>query len=261
MTTEQVRFDDGATYEKFMGVWSQAAGTHFLDWLAPRPGLRWLDVGCGNGAFTELIATRCAPTSIHAIDPSEAQLRYARTRPLARIAQFSEADAMVLPFENDMFDAAVMPLVIFFVPDPGRGLAEMARVVRSRGVVSAYAWDINGGGFPYQTLINAKLDLGMATFALPSPEASRLEVLRYLWKSAGLSGIETTVITVQRTFMDFDDYWSTVVGGPKAGTRTTQLTASQSEELRTKVRADLPVDADGGITCTAWANAVKGTVP
>ncbi len=57
MPTSEIRFDDGSAYERFMGKWSRLAGETFLDWLAPRAGLRWLDVGCGNGAFTEMIAS------------------------------------------------------------------------------------------------------------------------------------------------------------------------------------------------------------
>jgi len=41
-------------------VWSRSAGQIFLDWLAPKPGLSWVDVGCGNSAFTELLFERCA---------------------------------------------------------------------------------------------------------------------------------------------------------------------------------------------------------
>src|ERR1044071_2918110 len=112
-----------------MGKWSQLAGDAFLDWLAPKSGLRWLDVGCGNGAFTEMIVERCAPASVWGIDPSEGQLAYARTRPAARVAQVRQGDGMALPFGEDEFDVAVMPLVIFFVPEPAKGVAEMARVV------------------------------------------------------------------------------------------------------------------------------------
>ena len=54
MTERQIRFDDGASYERMMGVWSKLAGNVFLDWLKPGSGLRWVDVGCGNGAFSEL---------------------------------------------------------------------------------------------------------------------------------------------------------------------------------------------------------------
>jgi 2-polyprenyl-3-methyl-5-hydroxy-6-metoxy-1,4-benzoquinol methylase len=99
MTDQPIRFDDGAAYERYMGKWSQLVGETFLDWLAPKPGLRWLDVGCGNGAFTEMLVERCAPASVHGIDPSEGQLAFARTRPASRVAQFAQSDAMALPFQ------------------------------------------------------------------------------------------------------------------------------------------------------------------
>ena len=146
MAEQQIRFDDGAAYERMMGIWSRFAGDIFLDWLAPRPGLRWIDIGCGNGAFTELLVERCAPAEVQGIDPSEGQLAFARTRPAARVAEFRQGDAMALPFSDGRFDAAVMALVIFFVPDPPKGVAEMARVVCPGGTVATYAWDMLGGG-------------------------------------------------------------------------------------------------------------------
>ena len=117
MVATQIRFDDGAAYERYMGIWSQFAGEAFLDWLAAPAGLRWLDVGCGNGAFTELIVEHCAPASVHGIDPSESQLAYARSRPALQMAEFHQGDAMDQPFPDTMFDAAIMPLVIFFMPN------------------------------------------------------------------------------------------------------------------------------------------------
>src|SRR5215475_2100536 len=98
MAQTQFRFDDGAAYERYMGDWSRRAGTVFLDWLAAPSGLKWIDVGCGNGAFTELLVEKCAPTEVHGIDPSEAQLDFARKRPVARFAKFDSGDAMALPF-------------------------------------------------------------------------------------------------------------------------------------------------------------------
>ena len=77
MNSPQIRFEDGAAYETYMGVWSRDVGEAFLRWLAPAPGWRWADVGCGNGAFTEMLVERCAPVSVQGIDPSEAQLAYA----------------------------------------------------------------------------------------------------------------------------------------------------------------------------------------
>jgi trans-aconitate methyltransferase len=83
MVQPQIRYDDGAAYERMTGAWSRIAGEIFLDWLAPPLGLRWIDVGCGSGAFTELLVERCAPAEVQGIDPSEAQLSFARARPAA----------------------------------------------------------------------------------------------------------------------------------------------------------------------------------
>jgi len=124
VTTSEIRFNDGAAYERYMGRWSQAAGERFLDWLAAEPGWSWLDVGCGNGAFTELVTGRLAPHAIAGIDPSEAQITYARSRPALHEAELRQGDAMALPWPAAAFDVAVMPLVIFFVPDPARGVGE-----------------------------------------------------------------------------------------------------------------------------------------
>jgi ubiquinone/menaquinone biosynthesis C-methylase UbiE len=76
---------------------------------------------------------RCAPLEVQGIDPSEGQLAFARKRPAARIAKLSRGDAMALPFPPDTFDAATMALVISFVPDPIKGVAEMVRVIRPGG--------------------------------------------------------------------------------------------------------------------------------
>src|SRR5215218_8006076 len=200
LMTDPIRFDDGAAYERYMGKWSQLAGETFLDWLAPESGLRWLDVGCGNGAFTEMLVERCAPASVHGIDPSEGQLAYARTRSLSRAAEFRQGDAMALPFPDDSFDAAVMPLVIFFVPDPAKGVAEMARVLRPGGIAAAYAWDMPGGGFPYKALLDELVALGVSVPMPPSPDASGIDAMRELWRGAGLDAVETRELTVQRIF-------------------------------------------------------------
>ena len=259
--SEQIRFDDGAAYERYMGVWSRFAGAAFLDWLAPKPGLRWIDVGCGNGAFTEMIVGRCAPSAIHGVDPSEAQLAYARTQPAARIAQYRQGDAMALPFADDSFDAAVMALVIFFVPEPAVGVAEMARVVCPGGVVSAYAWDMEGGGFPYDAMHVEMRALGVAVAVPPSPGAARLEAMQELWSGAGLEAVETRPITVQRTYAGFDDYWATILGGPSIAPKLATMSAADLAQLRERMRARLPADAAGRISCSARAHAVKGRVP
>lgn len=261
MNGNQIRFIDGAGYERFMGQWSQRVGDIFLDWLAPPGGRRWLDVGCGNGAFTERLVARCSPAALTGIDPSEEQLAYARRRPELQAAEFVLGDAMALPFDDNAFDAAVMPLVIFFVPEPARGIAEMARVVRPGGLVAAYAWDMVGGGFPYKEWREEVEALGAAIPIPPSEEASQMEAMGDLWTGAGLRGLETRTITVERTFADFDDYWATLLLGPSVGDRLATLQPAAIAALQERLRQRLPPDSAGRITRSARANAIKGVVP
>jgi SAM-dependent methyltransferase len=257
----QIRYDDGAGYERYMGSWSRLAGEVFLDWLAPRPGLRWIDIGCGNGAFTELLVQRCAPAEVQGIDPSEAQLAFARTRPAAHGAAFHQGDAMALPFPQDRFDAAVMALVIFFVPDPARGVAEMVRVVCPGGTVTTYAWDMLGGGFPLEPIQAEMRAMGLKPVLPPSAGASRMDALRSLWTGAGLEAVETREITVQRTFADFDEFWTTCLLAASIRPMIAAMASSDVERLKTQVHERLPADAAGRITYSARANATKGRVP
>jgi SAM-dependent methyltransferase len=260
MSGLQIRFEDGAAYDRGMGQWSLVAGEVFLDWLAPAPGQRWLDVGCGSGAFTDLVARKCAPAEMHGIDPSEAQLAYARTRPAAHNATFQQGDAQALPFPDKRFDAAVMALVIFFVPDPAKGVAEMARVVRPGGTVAAYAWDMASGGFPFAPIRDGLHDLGVEAPLPPSAGADRMEALLGYWGGAGIQALETYQIKVTRTFEDFDAYWavSTITGS----TRPTlaKMAPADVERLKERVRARLTFDARGRVVHEARANAIKGYV-
>jgi SAM-dependent methyltransferase len=261
MSSEPIRFNDGAGYDRFMGAWSRLAGQEFLGWIAPQPGLRWLDVGCGNGAFTQLIAEQSAPLSLVGIDPSEAQLAFARQQPLLQSVEFVNADAMALPFPDAAFDLAVMPLVIFFVPEPAKGVAEMARVVAPGGTVAAYAWDMEGGGFPYRDVTETLSAIGRSTPMPPSPEASRLEVLWDLWAAAGLGDLQTREIAVERTFDDFEDFWSTLLGGPSAGQALAAMNEEERSGFRALLRARVQPAGSGPITLPARAHAIRGTVP
>lgn len=260
MEESQIRFDDGVAYEEFMGKWSRPAGDVFLEWLAPSAGMRWVDVGCGNGAFTELLLERCSPLDVQGIDPSDEQLAYARTRLASAPAEFRRGDAMALPYADRAFDAAVMALVIFFVPEPAQGVAEMARVVRPGGSVSAYAWDILGGGFPFAALQQEMAALGVPPLWPPSVEASRIDTMEALWRNAGLVAVETCEIRVQRTFADFDAYWAVAQTGPRLAPRLAAMPSGDTGRLKERLRARLAPDADGTITCGASANAVRGMV-
>ena len=261
MAQQPIRFDDGEAYERGMAIWSRLAGQVFLDWLACPPGLRWIDVGCGNGAVTELLVQRCAAAETQGIDPSPAQLAFARSRPAAQRAIFLPGDAMALPFDGDQFDAAIMALVIFFVPDPAKGVAEMVRVVRPGGMVAAYAWDILGGGFPFEPILAELRAVGSTPPLPPSIGASRVEAMRELWAGAGLEAVETREISVRRNFSTFEEFWSTSTTSGSVRPMLAEMAPGDIENIKARVRARLSADATGPVTCQARANAIKGRVP
>ncbi len=255
-------FTDGEAYERLMGRWSRILAGAFLDWLNVPKNLRWLDVGCGNGAFTEELIMRCAPAAVTAIDPSDDQLAYARTRPGVRMTDFRVGDAQNLPFADSSFDVAAMALVISFLPDPGRATAEMTRVVRPGGRVAAYMWDTLGGGAPVHPIYLALESMGMTSVRPPNPAASGRDAMQGLWKNAGLESVETRVIRIQPVFANFDDFWDSNAApiGPQ-GKIIAGMSASAREELRTRLRDHLPISSNGRIAYESFANAVKGRVP
>lgn len=261
MTQPPLHFDDGAAYEQLMGIWSRVAGRLFLDFLSPPPNARWLDVGCGNAAFTELVSRDCAPGELHGIDPSEGQLAFARDRMATRNVSFQIGDAMALPFPDNRFDIAVMALVIHFVPQPERGVAEMARVVRPGGTVTSYVWAYDQAASPLDPFEAELRAAGLPTLTPPSIGVTSVTALRELWEGAGLTEIETLPITATRTFADFDELWTSATGTGRLKSSLAAMDASTVAQVQTALRARLPADAQGRITYASRANAIKGRVP
>jgi ubiquinone/menaquinone biosynthesis C-methylase UbiE len=261
MSASPITFSDGKAYELLMGRWSRIAGEQFIDWLGAPTGLRWIDVGCGNGAFTEVLIARAAPAAVTGIDPSDGQIAYARSRPGAAMAKFQVGDAQSLPFADDSFDAASMALVIAFVDDANKAAAEMARVVRPGGLVATYMWSFPEG-FPLRWLGPAMKSLGLNPVTPPNTAAANLENLTRYWQQAGLQSVETRVIRIQIAYADFDDFWQSATApvGP-SGKATSDLTPELREQLKARLREMLPTEADGRIVYDAVANAVKGRVP
>jgi ubiquinone/menaquinone biosynthesis C-methylase UbiE len=255
-------FSDGKAYERMMGRWSKRAGMVFLDWLDPPQNLRWVEVGCGNGAFTEELIARCAPAAVSAIDPSEGQLAFARARPGTRLAQFHLGDAQALPFAENSFDAAAMALVITFLPDPARAVAEMARVVKPGGLVASYMWETLAGGAPLAPLEVALKSLGKAPPLRVNSAASRRETMQAFWQAAGLQTVETRQIRIPVVYSSFDDFCeSNLVPIGPMGQLISAMPPDERQQLKARLREQLPIGADGRIAYEAFANAVKGRVP
>ena len=177
------------------------------------------------------------------------------------MARFEEGDAQKLSFGDGTFDVAIMALVLAFLLDPAKAVAEMARVVRPGGWVASYMWDIQNGGAPTTPIYTAIESLDLTRPVRPNPAASRLEAMRGFWEMAGLEAIETRVIRIPVRFANFDDFWdsNTVPVGPQ-GKVIAGMSPDMREQLRVRLREHLPATSDGQIVYESFANAVRGRV-
>lgn len=257
-------WDSGHAYEQYVGRWSRQVAPKFLHWLALPPGLAWADIGCGTGVLSAAILSACSPSSVHGVDKSNGFLSVAKQRILDPRATFDLGDAAQLPWEANVYDAAVSGLAINFVPDPDETVREMARVTRPGGVVAIYLWDYAEGMQMMRHFWDAVVAISPHDARFDEGERfplCRPEPLKALFENAGLRFVTVTTIDIPTVFQDFDDYWNPFLGG--TGSAPAYL-ASVSDEVREKIRlhvqARLAPSQDGTIKLTARAWAVRGRV-
>jgi SAM-dependent methyltransferase len=255
-------WSSGAAYEPFIGRWSRLVAHEFVAWLDVPPGARWLDVGCGTGALTSTVLSLAEPVAVLGVDPAEAYVTHARAAVTDPRVLFEVGDAQALPVPDGAFDVAVTGLVLNFVPDAARAVAEIRRAVRPGGTVGAYVWDYGAAGI---MLLRTFWDVAVALdpSAAPLDEGVRFPLCHdgaLAAAFAGLDGLETRAITVPTVFRDFDDYWTPFLGGQgPAPSYLAGLADDRRDALRDAVRERLPVAPDGSIALTARAWAVRGT--
>lgn len=103
---------------------------------------RVLEVGCGTGAVTRVLARWPGVTEVVGIDPSPIFLAKARElgRGIANVS-FEEADGRSLPFQDKAFDCVVYHTTLCHVPEPERALVEGFRVLRPGGWLAVFDGD------------------------------------------------------------------------------------------------------------------------
>lgn len=127
---------DPQAYEQNGAFVHQLAG-EVLEWLAPRPGQRILDLGCGDGLLTRRIAA--AGASVVGLDASPEMLAAARANGIA--AEPGNAEA--LPFPDHTFDAVFSNAALHWVHNQNAMLAQVHRVLKPGG---RFAAEMGGHG-------------------------------------------------------------------------------------------------------------------
>ena len=244
-------FDVAAdAYGSFMGRYSDRLAGLFAERAHVSSGQRVLDVGCGPGALTAELVRRLGDGGVSAIDPSPSFVTAAQARFPA--VDVREGRAEHLPYDDATFDATLAQLVVHFMADPLRGLAEMRRVTRPGGVVAACVWDHAGGAGPLSLFWESVHEVDPGASDESGLAGSRAGHLAELAEATGLTEVESSTLTVTSAFTGFDEWWATfLLGVGPAGAYVSGLDDPGRAALRERCAQRWP-DGPFEVSATAW---------
>lgn len=127
-------------------------------------GGRVLDLGCGQGHTTRLLASALDPGECLGVEFDPALVDYAQTRPDNPTGvRFEQGDATALAFDDGSFDVVFCRYLLLHVADPQHVVREMVRVARPGGVIVAYEADF-------------------ASVGVSDPPCAALETIHRVWR-------------------------------------------------------------------------------
>jgi SAM-dependent methyltransferase len=222
----------GATYDSFMGRYSRALADPFADAAGVQPGQTAVDVGCGPGALTGVLADRLGADAVVACDPSPTFVDECSARHPAVRVQPGRAES--IPFETGRFDHAMAQLVLHFVSEPDVAAREMSRVVRSGGRVSACVWDFDDGMEMLRGFWDAALELDpQAPDEARTLRFGRPGEIAELFTATGLTDVVESTLRVASSYATFDELWQGLLAGVgPAGAYCVSLPDEQRSRLR-----------------------------
>lgn len=256
-------FQDAAAYEHLMGRWSRRLAPSLIQFGGFADGERVLDAGCGTGCLTLALPGFANFTSITGVDITEPYVEAARSSNTDPRITFEVGDVLALPYPDGAFDRAYSSLVLHFIPDAARAVAEMRRVVRPGGMATAAIWDNYGG----QLFTRIMWDIaGVLDPDLERPYFRPLNgpgELGAIWNASGFVGVEESNLLIRMEFPNFDDYWSSFTSGEGPhGKYVMGLSASSRERLEQEVRrAFVGNRPDGPRSMIGVAWVCRGRVP
>ena len=250
----------GRAYDGFMGRYSRPLAVAFADVAGATAGLTALDVGCGPGALTGVLADRLGAGAVSAFDPSPPFVAECAARHPGVTVRQGRAEA--IPFEDARFDLALAQLVLHFVTDPLQAAHELRRVLRPGGVAAACVWDFAEG----MQMLRLFWDAALVVDPEAPDEARTLRFGREgeiaeMLRSTGFQDVTETMLQVSSTYTGFEELWSGFQAGiGPAGSFCVSLTDGQRATLRGELFARLG-SPSGPFTLAATARCAHGRSP
>ncbi|KQV80504.1 class I SAM-dependent methyltransferase [Rhizobium sp. Root1220] len=254
-------------YEQLMGRWSKVLAPKFIAFAGLSDREKILDVGCGTGSLTFELAQHARLHEIVAIDFAEIFIDEVKRLNSDSRIKASQADACNLPFENSGFDRALALLVLHFIPEAGKAIAEMRRVVRPGGVVAAAVWDHYGGMPGMRMVVDAVALLSehgrqLRTRYCFQPMTQPGE-LKHAFVEQGLLQVTETELLVRMEYKNFDDFWVPIAAGEgPLGHYIASLQPSERDRTAAAVRDAYEAgQTDGPRSYVSIAWACRGIAP
>lgn len=135
-----------------------------VDRLAPKPGERWLDVGCGTGDVAFLAARAGANVTASDLAPALAETARRQASEQGLTVEIDVADCESLPYDDASFDVVSSSVGAIFAPDHAQAARELARVCRPGGRLGLTAWTPAGRVGEFFRIVSG--------FAPPPPEGA-----------------------------------------------------------------------------------------
>ena len=250
-------------YDRHVGRYGPELASEMVRVTGVRPGHRALDVGCGTGALTVTLAEVLGAGNVAAIDPSERFV--AATRARLPAADLRVGVGEELPWGDGEFDAVLAQLVVDGMSDARRGAAEMRRVARPGGAISACIWDFDNGmallRAVWDSALDVDADLARSFGADKRNPYSRPREIEELWRTTGLEGVELGQIEAGADYADFDDLWYPFANGVGNLGRFHEALDEGARERFKRGAAERLGSPSGPLRLTATAWYVRGTAP
>ena len=206
-----------------------------LDAVDVGPSTRVLDIACGPGHLAGRAADRGAAAT--GVDIAEAMVVLARQRYPG--AEFQQADAQSLPFQDGTFDAVVGNLAIPHLGRPEQAVAEFRRVLTHDGRLALTTWDLPDRARLVGVLLEAVREVGVGptrdragwSYFFRFADAAEF---RALLADQGFIDVDVRSLAFTHPVNSADELWDGLLHGT---VRTSAVIHGQPEDVVKRIRA------------------------